>query len=159
MDKPSKQHAMHFPYSVTRKLLGSALVGLCLVGAGWLQPPHAQAQNEAYQAYLEEKEMAAEKERQQFIKELRQLIDAAQASGFSEEEVRAITVVREGKTVLVWEFLEQEKLREERKAAQRFTPRDRYLTVTDITQELRSRETPALDKLRERTVLTGADQK
>ncbi len=151
---------MHFPYSLRHParhwapaLLFLTMGLVAAPASGW-----AQTANQAYQAYLEEKELKAEKERQQFIQELQQLVDAAQNSGFTEEEIRDISVDRDGKTILVWEFLEQEKLRAERMASQRFEPKDRYLTVTDITEELEMREPSRLDKLREDTTFTGAEQ-
>ncbi len=151
---------MHFPYSLRPLLRHWSLVLLSLGLALLVGPASGQAQttSQAYQAYLEEKELKAEKERQQFIQELQQLVDAAMNSGFTEEEIRDITVDRDGKTILVWEFLEQEKIRAERLASQRFEPKDRYLTVTDITEELEMREPSRLDELRQDTTFTGAEQ-
>ena len=48
-------------------------------------------------------------ERQKFVKEMQELIDAAKKSGFSEKQIRDISVTRDGKLVYVWDFLEQEK--------------------------------------------------
>ena len=115
------------------------------------------------QSYLEkyEKEAKAEKERQKFVKEMKALLDAAQKSGFSEKQIREISVTRDGKPVHVWDFLEKEKLRQKKEsiAKNKFVLRERYLTVMDIANELESSETRELDALRDRSVFMGAEEK
>ena len=103
----------------------------------------------------------AENERKKFIKEMLVLLDAATKSGFSEEEIREITVTRKGKVVHVWDYLEQEKLREKKEALARKSSikRDRYLTVMDIADELEGGETKDLDALKEKSVVVGAEEK
>ena len=96
------------------------------------------------------------------IKPLKKIIEnAATKSGFSEEEIREITVTRKGKVVHVWDFLEQEKLREKKEALARKSSikRDRYLTVMDIADELEGGETKDLDALKEKSVFVGAEEK
>ena len=121
-----------------------------------LQPVFAQVLDEQI-----EKEVKAEKERQKFIKEMQTLLDAAMNSGFSEKEIREITVTRNGKVVHIWDFLEQEKLREKKDALVRKSsiPRDRYLTVMDIADELESGETKDLDALKDKSIFVGAEEK
>ena len=89
------------------------------------------------------------------------LLDAAQKSGFSEKQIREISVTRDGKLVYVWDFLEQEKLRQEKEdlAKKKFVPRERYLTVMDIANELESSETRELDALKDRSIFVGAEEK
>ena len=115
------------------------------------------------QNYAEEDEKAliAEKERQKFIAEMQTLLDAASKSGFSEKEIREITVTRKGKVVHVWDFLEQEKLRQKKEALakRKFVLRERYLTVMDIANELESIETRKLDALKDRSIFMGAEEK
>jgi len=108
-----------------------------------------------------EKEVKAEKERQKFIEEMLILLDAAMKSGFSEKEIREITVTRKGKVVHIWDFLEQEKLREKKEALARKNskPRDRYLTVMDIADELEGGETKDLDALKDKSIFVGAEEK
>ena len=78
--------------------------------------PYLTNQNVFSQSYseLDEKRVKAEKERQKFGKEMQSLLDAAQKSGFSEKQIRDISVTRDGKLVYVWDFLEQEKLRQKK---------------------------------------------
>ena len=120
-------------------------------------------QNVFSQSYSEqdEREAKAEKNRQKFVKEMQALLDAAQKSGFSEKQIREISVTRDGKLVHVWDFLEQEKLRQKKEelAKKKFVPRERYLTVMDIANELESRETRELDALKERSIFVGAEEK
>ena len=74
-------------------------------------------QNVFSQSYSEqyEKEAKAKRERQKFVKEMQDLLDAAKKSGFSEKQIREISVTRDGKLVHVWDFLEQEKLRQKKR--------------------------------------------
>ena len=89
---------------------------------------------------------------------IRDRLKAAQDSGFSQEDIRDITITRKGKTIVVWEFLEQEKLRREKEERRRFVPRDRYLSVRDISQEIQSQETRKLDALRQKMIFVGAEE-
>ena len=119
--------------------------------------PFVTNQNVFSQSYSEQDE----KERQKFVKEMQALLDAAQKSGFSEKQIREISVTRDGKPVHVWDFLEQEKLRQKKEsiAKKKFVLRERYLTVMDIANELESSETRELDALRDRSVFMGAEEK
>ena len=125
--------------------------------------PFVTNQNVFSQSYSEqdEKEAKAEKNRQKFVKEMQALLDAAQKSGFSEKQIRDISVTRDGKLVYVWDFLEQEKLRQKKEALakKKFLPRERYLTVMDIANELESSETRELDALKDRSIFVGAEEK
>jgi len=150
---------MHFPYS---RLISHASVGLLLaftllfLGESALLPPPLHAQSIAD---LDEKARRLERERKQFVKELETLMTAAKGAGFDEDELKAITLDRKGKTIVVWEFLEQERIREKLRAGRKFKSRDRYLTVLDVTNELQSRERLQLEDLQERTVFTGTEEK
>ena len=125
--------------------------------------PYVTNQNIFSQSYSEhdEKEAKAEKERQKFVKEMQSLLDAAQKSGFSEKQIKDISVTRDGKLVYVWDFLEQEKLRQKKEALakKKIVTRERYFTVMDIANELESSETRELDSLKERSIFVGAEEK
>ena len=138
------------------------LLVLLFVFLAW-NVPFVTNQNVFSQSYSEqdENEAKAEKERQKFVKEMQALIDAAQKSGFSEKQIRDISVTRDGKLVYVWDFLEQEKLRQKKEALakKKFVTRERYLSVMDITNELESSETRELDALKDRSIFMGAEEK
>lgn len=125
--------------------------------------PFLSNKNVFCQIYSEqyEKEVKAKRELQKFVKEMQDLLDAAKKSGFSEKQIREISVTRDGKLVHVWDFLEQEKLRQKKEALakKKFVLRERYLTVMDIANELESSETRELDALRDRSVFMGAEEK
>ena len=125
--------------------------------------PFVTNQNVFSQSYSEQHEKRAkeEKERLKFVKEMQALLDAAQKSGFSEKQIRDISVTRDGKLVYVWDFLEQEKLRQKKEALakNKFVTRERYLTVMDIADELESSETRKLDALKDRIIFMGAEEK
>ncbi len=109
----------------------------------------------------DEKQIKADKKNEKFLKEMEKLINAALKSGFSEKEVREITIVRKGKVVYVWDFLEQEKLRKKKEALNKKKSKrlERYLTVMDIANELESSETKNLDTLKDNSIFVGAEQK
>ena len=125
--------------------------------------PFMISQNVFSQSYSEqyEKEVKAKREHEKFVKEMQDLLDAAQKSGFSEKQIKEISVTRDGKPVHVWDFLELEKLRQKKEsiAKKKFVMRERYLTVMDIANELESSETRELDDLRDRSVFIGAEEK
>ena len=125
--------------------------------------PYVINQNVFSQSYSvqDEKEAKAEKERQKFVKEMQALLDAAQKSGFSEKQIREISVTLDGELVHVWDFLEQEKLRQKKEALakKKFVQRERFLTVMDIANELESSETRELDALKDRSIFVGAEEK
>ena len=109
----------------------------------------------------DEKELLAEKERLKFKAEMQNLLDAASKAGFSEKEIREITVTRNGKVVHVWDFLEQVKLQQKKDTLdnKRSKPLERYLTVMDIAEEMESGETKDLDSLKDKSIFVGAEEK
>ena len=115
------------------------------------------------QSYLEnnEKEVKAERDRQKFVKEMQALLESAKKSGFSEKQIREISVTNEGKPVNVWDFLEQEKLRQKKEslAKKKIVIRERYLSVMDIVNELESSETRKLDTLKDKSIFMGTEEK
>ena len=109
----------------------------------------------------DEKALIAEKEKQKFIAEMQILLDAASKSGFTEKEIREITVTRKGKVVHVWDFLEQVKLKQKKEALakKRTKPIDRYLTVMEIGEEMESGETRDLDVIKDKSTFVGTEEK
>ena len=58
----------------------------------------------------DEKKIEADKKREKLLADMEKLINAAIKSGFSDKEVREITIVRKGKVLYVWDFLEKESI-------------------------------------------------
>ena len=108
-----------------------------------------------------EKEVNAERDRKKFIKELQALLDAAKKSGFSEKQIREVSVTRDGKLVNVWDFLELVKLKQKKEALakKRTKTIDRYLTVIEIGEEIESGETSDLDAIKDKSTFVGAEEK
>ena len=108
----------------------------------------------------DEKTIEEDKKEKKFLLEMQNLLNAAVKSGFSKKEIREITVVRHGKVLYVWDFLEQEKLRlkKEKLNKKKSKPIVRYLTVMDISDELESFETKDLDILKDNSIFVGAEQ-
>jgi hypothetical protein len=86
------------------------------------------------------------------VEELKRLIELAQESGFSEEQIREITVEdEEGHTIKAWEFIQAYEKRKEEEAARLAAERARvYLTPKDIMTELDKKERKDIDSLRDR---------
>ena len=128
-----------------------------------LNVPYLTNQEIFSQGFLEqyENEAKAKREHEKFVKEMQDLLDAARKSGFSEKQIREISVTRDGKPVHVWDFLEQEKLLQKKEsiAKKKFVLREKYLTVMDIANELESSETRELDDLKDRSIFVGAEEK
>ena len=142
-----------------RNLFLFFLLGVFLFWKNPILPIHlAVAQN--YDEH-DEKAIEAEKDRKNFLGEMQTMLDAALKSGFSEKEIREITVTYKGKVVYVWDFLEQEKLRQKKDALakKKSKQRDRYLSVMDIADELESGETRDLDALKDKSIFVGAEEK
>jgi len=108
----------------------------------------------------EEKKIKEDKKRQKFLIEMQNLLNAAKKSGYTEKEIREISVIRNNKVIYVWDFLEQEKLRvkKEKLAKKKSKPLERYLTVMDISNELESGEKKDLDVLKDKSIFVGAEQ-
>ena len=109
----------------------------------------------------DEKKIEADKKREKLLADMEKLINAAIKSGFSDKEVREITIVRKGKVLYVWDFLEKEKLRKKKEELNKYKSKriDRYLTVMDIEKELVLLETRNLDSLKDKSIFVGAEQK
>ena len=109
----------------------------------------------------DEKKIEADKKREKLLADMEKLINAAIKSGFSDKEVREITIIRKGKVLYVWDFLEKEKLRKKKEELNKYKSKriDRYLTVMDIANELELLETRNLDSLKDKSIFVGAEQK
>lgn len=96
------------------------------------------------------------KERLKRLQELERLLEVAREAGFTEAEVANITVDRDGDKVNVLEFVKQERawfIQSSEKVE--IGKKERYLTVQDITNELRQQEPKQLDDLRESIIFSG----
>jgi hypothetical protein len=88
------------------------------------------------------------------IEQLERLFQIARESGFTEDDVREITIEdEEGNIVNAWDYLQEIK---RRRAMQDQADQEKlhrlYITVQDILADLRKRERADLRKLRESTV-------
>jgi DNA-binding transcriptional MerR regulator len=88
------------------------------------------------------------------IEQLERLFRVAREAGFSEEELKQITIEDEqGRTVNAWDYLEEVKRRrtvKDRSAQERL--QKIYLTVQDVLADLRRREKEDLKELRDKSV-------
>jgi hypothetical protein len=86
------------------------------------------------------------------IEELRRLIELARESGFSEEQVRQITVEDvNGNVINAWAFLKAHERRQKRRT-ERLAAEDSkvYLSPKDVIQELDEKQAQDLDRLRDK---------
>ena len=83
------------------------------------------------------------------VKELRRLLDVARESGFSEDEVRKITVEFQGEIINVWDFLAMlEKRKQDKLDADKAMREKPYHTVQDVFQDLEKEQPKDLERLR-----------
>lgn len=87
------------------------------------------------------------------IDQLEKLFQIARESGFSDQDIREITIEDEqGRTVNAWDYLQEvKKRRAMREKADQEKLSKIYLTVQDILSDLRKREKDDLRKLRDKT--------
>lgn len=131
-------------------LIGGLWLSVCMLPAG-----PALAQNAAAGAgeqKLDLDALQAEDLSQGFydLQELIRLIEIARESGFSEEQIREITIEDQGRVINAWEYLQEIQAR---RAAEEQRIREResrvYLTVQDVVDDLIKMEDEDLHKLRE----------
>ncbi len=84
------------------------------------------------------------------LQELIRLIEIARESGFTEQQIREITIEDQGRVINAWEYLQEIQAR---RAAEEQRIREResrvYLTVQDVVDDLIKMEHEDLHKLRE----------
>jgi hypothetical protein len=90
------------------------------------------------------------------IDELERLFQIARESGFSEEDIRQITIQdEEGNTVNAWQYLQEVKRRRAlRDQADQEKLSKIYITVQDILSDLSRREREDLRKLRDQSAFS-----
>lgn len=86
------------------------------------------------------------------IVELRRLMEVAREAGFSDEEMREITIEDdEGNVVNVWKYLEEVERKKRLEAEKRKAQKEKiYLTVQDVFTELKKDEPADLTRLRDK---------
>ena len=86
------------------------------------------------------------------VEELKRLLAVAREAGFSEKEMREITIEDgEGNVINVWDYLEEIE-RQKRLEAERLKARKekKYLTVQDVFADMRKGEPADLTQLRDK---------
>ncbi len=112
-----------------------ALLGLAAAGAS---PGAAHAQEEKREGFYN-------------VEELKRLLEVARESGFTEKELREITVEDGDKVINVWEFLkEHERKKRERAARLKAQEEKVYLTVQDVVEDLEKEQPKDLSRLRDK---------
>ena len=112
-----------------------ALLGLAAAGAS---PGAAHAQEEKREGFYN-------------VEELKRLLEVARESGFTEKELREITVEDGDKVINVWDFLkEYERKKRERAARLKAQKEKVYLTVQDVVEDLEKEQPKDLSRLRDK---------
>jgi hypothetical protein len=90
------------------------------------------------------------------IDELKRMIQLAKESGFTEQQIKEITVEDEtGKVVNAWQYLQDYEKRQKEEAARKAAERKKvYLTPQEITAELDKKQPQELDQLRDKLLLS-----
>lgn len=119
-------------------LLGGLIAGASGVGA--------------QEAGIEVRERAESDEGFYDLEELERIFEVARESGFSEEELRQITIEDAGEQINAWEYLQKRREREAAEAAREKERREKvYLTVKEIVDELNEDRAGDLSELRDET--------
>jgi len=86
------------------------------------------------------------------INELKRLIDIARESGFTDQQIKDITVEDEdGNVINAWAFIQEYERKQQAEADRLAAERARiYLTPHDIIDELDQKQTKDIDALREK---------
>jgi hypothetical protein len=86
------------------------------------------------------------------VEELRRLVDIARESGFSDEQVKEITVEdAQGNVINAWEFLQAYDRRQREEAARIAAEQSKvYLAPKDIIKELDEKQPKDLNQLRDK---------
>lgn len=86
------------------------------------------------------------------VVELKRLLEVAREAGFSDKEMREITIEDdEGKIINVWAYLEEVERLKRLKARQRKAQEEKvYLTVQDVYADLKKDEPADLTRLRDK---------
>jgi hypothetical protein len=81
---------------------------------------------------------------------LQRLLDIAAQAGFTDEQIKTITIEDEPRLVKAWERIQEQKLQREREEKAKAEREKRvYLTVQDVFNELLAADPEDLKKLRE----------
>lgn len=115
------------------------------------------AQGQSSNEVADEKAAQALKKEKKVLQDMKNLLNVAQQAGFTEEEVKQITIEQDGEVINVWNFVQQENSRKQTSQKEDQAPK-RYLTIQDITKELMSHEDKKLNQLRKKLVLSGEKQ-
>ncbi|MCZ6531507.1 MAG: hypothetical protein O7A08_00930 [SAR324 cluster bacterium] len=120
--------------------------GWLKMGAGWLllglaislAGTAAQGQEEKKEGFYN-------------VEELKRLLEVARESGFTEKEMREITIEDGDKVINVWDFLKElERKKRERAAKTKAQQEKVYLTVQDVIDEMEKDLPMDLSKLRDK---------
>lgn len=125
--------------------------GLALLAAGLL------ALGAALPAAAQQAPEAGQEEREGFyrIEELERLFRMARESGFTEEQIREITIGDDGREINAWDYLQRLKRRRAQAREEEREKREaKYLTVQDIFAELDEDREEELTRIREESVFT-----
>lgn len=108
---------------------------------------------------MTEKELEAAKARLKTLREYQKLIDVAKNAGFNDEELRKISVERDGETIFLLEFIEAEvrQMQKDKKEKEEASKK-RYITVKDITEDLNLKESDQISNLRDTLIFSGEEE-
>ncbi len=131
---------------------------VALLGANLIAGTEAWAQSAT--VFAEEEETEEEKQRRQLLREMENYLQVATDAGFTEDELKEITIERDGETIYVWDFVERERQRIQKIIEARDEARKkRYITVKDITEDLMETESRELSRLRDNLIFSGEEEK
>ena len=117
---------------------------------------HKQGAKDQEEA-LDEHQLELKRKHKKMIRDMENLLRVAQEVGFTEEELKKITVQQEGEVINVWEFLQKENESQSAQKDEDLPQKKQYLTVQDITKELNKREKKQINTLKQTLMFSGKE--
>ncbi len=104
--------------------------------------------------------LAFGQEQAELLKEMQRYLDVAREAGFTEEELKGVTIERNGEVINVWQYIQNELERQKRlEQEQNQASNKLYLNADDVREDLRDQQPSQIRKLRQKLILTGKQEK
>ena len=109
-----------------------------------------------YQVLGDEQEQQSAK----LLREMQRYLDVAREAGFTEQELKEVTIERNGEVVNVWQYIQNELTRQKKLEQEKKQSRNKlYLDADDVREDLRGEQPSQISKLRQKLTLTGRQEK
>ena len=99
-------------------------------------------------------------QRAKLLQEMQRYLDVAREAGFTEQELKEITIDRNGEVLNVWQYIQNELAHQKKLEQQQKQFRNKlYLNADDVLEDLQDKQPEQIRKLRQKLILTGRQEK